>query len=121
MKRSSLWVAVCVLLVGTVAGAQTVVSTHAVLGEFTQKVGGEDINVVTLIPSGFNRSRTFGEENRFDSWGTGLEIAVGGHVFQIVVTNSVGLTTDQYLRGGDLDITDGELRLGFNIFRILNF
>jgi hypothetical protein len=34
------------------------------------------------------------------------------------------LTSDQYLRGGDLDIRDaleGDLRLGFNIFRILTF
>jgi hypothetical protein len=75
----------------------------------------------TLIPRGFNETTIFGVENRFDSWGTGLEIAVGGHIFQIVVTNSLGLTTDQYLRGGDLDIGDGELRLGFNIFRVLNF
>lgn len=73
------------------------------------------------ILSGYTRTRTFGNINRFDTWGGGLEIATGGHVFQIVVTNSVGLATDQYLRGGDLDIRDGDMRLGFNIFRILNF
>lgn len=73
------------------------------------------------IVSGFTRTTTFGNQNRFDTWGTGLEITTGGHVFQIVLTNSVGLATDQYLRGGDLDIQDGDVRLGFNIFRILNF
>lgn len=73
------------------------------------------------ILTGYTRTRTFGNENRFDSWGGGLEITTGGHVFQIVVSNSVGLATDQYLRGGDLDIRESELRLGFNIFRILNF
>ncbi|MFQ5568168.1 MAG: DUF5777 family beta-barrel protein [Rhodothermales bacterium] len=73
------------------------------------------------ILSGFTRTTTFGNDIRFDSWGGGLEITTGGHVFQIVVSNTVGLTTDQYLRGGDLDITEGDLRLGFNIFRILNF
>lgn len=72
------------------------------------------------IFSGFSRTTTFGNVNRFDSWGTAFEIAVGGHVFQILVTNSVGIATDQYLRGGDLDIQDGDTRLGFNIFRILN-
>ena len=72
------------------------------------------------IVSGFTRTLTFGNENRFDSWGTALEIAVGGHVFQIMLTNSVGIATDQYLRGGDLDIQEGDVRLGFNIFRILN-
>jgi hypothetical protein len=38
-----------------------------------------------------------------------------------VVTNSVGLTSDQYLRGGDLDLSEGDMRLGFNIFRVLNW
>ncbi len=73
------------------------------------------------ILNGYERSTTFGNENRFDTWGGGLEIAVGGHVFQIVVTNSVGLTTDQYMRGGDLDITKPDMRLGFNIFRLIQF
>jgi mono/diheme cytochrome c family protein len=73
------------------------------------------------ILSGYERTRTFGNENRFDSWGGGLEITVGGHVFQIIVTNSAGLTTDQYMRGGDLDITEPDMRLGFNIFRLLQF
>ena len=73
------------------------------------------------IITGYEQTRTFGNENRFDSFGGGFEIAVGGHVFQIVVTNSVGLTTDQYMRGGDLDIADPDLRLGFNLFRLLQF
>lgn len=73
------------------------------------------------IITGYTRTRTFGNENRFDSWGGGLEIGVGGHVFQIVVTNSVGVATDHYLRGGDLDIREPDLRLGFNIFRLLRF
>jgi hypothetical protein len=73
------------------------------------------------IVSGFTRTTTFGNDIRFDTWGGGVEISVGGHVFQIIVSNSVGLTSDQYLRGGDLDIADGEMRLGFNIFRVLNF
>lgn len=76
------------------------------------------------IVSGYTRTQTFGNDIRFDTWGGGLEIGTAGHVFQIVLSNSAGLTTDQYLRGGDLDIRDaldGDLRLGFNIFRILNF
>ncbi len=76
------------------------------------------------IVTGYTETFTEGTFNRFDSWSGGVEIAVGGHVFQIVASNSVGLTTDQYLRGGDLDIRDffdGDFRIGFNIFRILNF
>ena len=74
----------------------------------------------THIASGFTRTLTFGNDIRFDTWGGGLEIATAGHVFQIVVTNSVGITSDQYLRGGDLDLFEGDMRLGFNIFRVLN-
>lgn len=73
------------------------------------------------IVSGFTRTLTFGNDIRFDTWGGGLEIATAGHVFQIVVTNSVGLTSDQYLRGGDLDLFEGKMRLGFNIFRVLSW
>ncbi|MFB6279143.1 MAG: DUF5777 family beta-barrel protein [Salinibacter sp.] len=76
------------------------------------------------ILSGYVRTRSLGNLNRFDSWGTGVQITTSGHVFQIVLTNSVGGATDQYLAGGDLDVRnvlDGNLRLGFNIFRILNF
>ena len=82
--------------------------TLSVIGEWTH------------IASGFTRTLTFGNDIRYDTWGGGLEIATAGHVFQIIVTNSVGLTSDQYLRGGDLDLFDGDMRLGFNIFRVLN-
>ncbi len=60
---------------------------------------------------------------RYDTWGAGIELTTAGHVFQIIATNTSGLTTDQYLGGGDLNgnVFDGEFRLGFNIFRILDF
>lgn len=73
------------------------------------------------IVSGYTLTTTFGEFNRFDSWGGGIELSVGGHAFHIIVSNSAGLTTDQYMRGGDLDINDFDVRLGFNIFRPLQF
>ncbi len=73
------------------------------------------------ILTGYTLTNTLGNFNRFDSWGTGIEISVGAHVFQIFLTNSFGTTTNQYLRGGDLDIRNESLRLGFNIYRILNF
>jgi hypothetical protein len=76
------------------------------------------------ILSGYVETRTLGNLNRFDSWGAGVEITTAGHVFQIVITNAAGIATDQYLAGGDLDarnVLEGEFRLGFNIFRILDF
>jgi hypothetical protein len=86
------------------------------------RVAGNTSLLLEWVPvvSGFARTATFGNQNRFDSWGTGLEIATAGHVFQIVVTNSVGIATDQYMRGGDLDVSKAHVRLGFNIFRVIN-
>jgi len=53
MKRVALLFGIGVLLIGATVAAETVVSTHAVLGEFAQAVGGDAIEVVTIIPSGF--------------------------------------------------------------------
>ena len=58
-----------------------------------------------------------GYEANSSGWGSGLEYKIGGHVFQVFVTNCYGLTSDQFLPGGDLKMSDSEFRLGFNIFR----
>jgi len=50
-------------------------------------------------------------------WGLGIEKKIGGHVFQVFVNNTLGLTKAQFLPGGDLRIGDFDFRLGFNIFR----
>ncbi len=52
-----------------------------------------------------------------NGWGLGLEKKIGGHVFQVFVLNSAGLTSDQFLPGGDFRLNDWDLRIGFNIFR----
>ena len=54
-----------------------------------------------------------------DAFTIGLERKVGGHVFHVYITNSLGLAAGQYMSGGDLDFTNGDFRLGFNIYRIL--
>jgi len=53
MKWVALLVGIGILAIAPAAGAETVVATHAVLGEFAEIVGGETIEVVTIIPSGF--------------------------------------------------------------------
>jgi len=53
MQRVVILAGLCVLLIGAMAWGQTIVSTHAVYGEFAEIVGGEGIEVVTIIPSGF--------------------------------------------------------------------
>ena len=53
MKRIAMLVGIGLLWVGAAVGAGTVVSTHAVLGEFAQIIVGDAVEVVTIIPSGF--------------------------------------------------------------------
>lgn len=55
----------------------------------------------------------------YDAFTLGLERKIGGHVFHVYITNSLGLTTNQYMSGGDFDFSDGDFRLGFNIYRLL--
>ncbi|MFQ5709409.1 MAG: DUF5777 family beta-barrel protein [bacterium] len=54
-----------------------------------------------------------------DSFTIGLERKIGGHVFHVYITNSLGLTTNQYMSGGNMDFLNGDFRLGFNIYRML--
>lgn len=51
-------------------------------------------------------------------WGIGIEKKIGGHVFQVFLLNTIGITSSQYLPGGDFKLRDTEFRLGFNIFRL---
>jgi hypothetical protein len=50
-------------------------------------------------------------------WGLGIEKKIGGHVFQVFVLNSIGITTPQFSPGGDFRIGEGEFRIGFTIYR----
>ncbi|HSA95391.1 MAG TPA: DUF5777 family beta-barrel protein, partial [Acidobacteriota bacterium] len=58
-----------------------------------------------------------GYKDTESGWGLGIEEKIGGHVFQVFVTNAFGLTAAQYLPGGDLRLSDFDFRIGFNIFR----
>jgi len=62
-----------------------------------------------------------GHKKHYNGWGLGLESKIGGHVFQVMVSNTYGMTTDHYLSGGDLDFRNNEYRFGFNIFRTFWF
>ena len=61
--------------------------------------------------------RLAGYKDFYSGWGFGLEKKIGGHVFQVFATDSIGLMAAQYLPGGDLRLRGGDFRLGFNIFR----
>ena len=61
--------------------------------------------------------QTSGVKAPFQSASAGFSVATARHVFQLLLTNTRGSHTDLYAPGGDLDVGDGEFRLGFNISR----
>lgn len=94
-----------------IAGRVKLTETWSVIGD------------ITPITSGFSSLRsTYGYYNqydRYDAWTLGIERNIGVHVFQLFLTNSEGIATNQYLNGGDLDIRDGDMRLGFVIYSVI--
>ena len=59
------------------------------------------------------------ETNGDFGWSIGIKRAIGGHWFEVLLTNSQGTTVDQYIsstfQGAGLDA--GQVKLGFNIER----
>ncbi|MCF8247196.1 MAG: DUF5777 family beta-barrel protein [Saprospiraceae bacterium] len=54
----------------------------------------------------------------YDSFGIGVDLETGGHVFQMHLTNSFGLTENQFFTRTTDNWGDGGIRLGFNISRV---
>jgi len=54
----------------------------------------------------------------YDTLGIGYDIETGGHVFQMFLTNSIGLTEPQFLLRTNNKWSDAGIRLGFNISRV---
>ena len=48
----------------------------------------------------------------------GLDIETGGHVFQIMISNSLGMIDTHYIVDNTGDWTKGDIHLGFNISRV---
>jgi hypothetical protein len=53
----------------------------------------------------------------FNSLGFGIDIETGGHVFQLVLTNSRGLTERAFITETTGEFFDGDIHLGFNVTR----
>ena len=60
------------------------------------------------------------EVKYFDSMSIGYELEPGGHVFRIHLTNSFGITENQFLTHTDSKWNDMGIRLGFNISRVFS-
>jgi hypothetical protein len=54
----------------------------------------------------------------YDYVGVGFDIETGGHVFQLQVTNSVGMNERAFIAGTTDEVSGTALRLGFNLSRV---
>lgn len=53
----------------------------------------------------------------FNPVALGIDIETGGHVFQLILTNAVGLTERAFVTETMDDFFDGDIHLGFNVTR----
>jgi hypothetical protein len=55
-----------------------------------------------------------------NSFGAGIDIETGGHVFQIIITNSYGIDASQVIPYTNGNVLKGDLEIGFNISRVFS-
>jgi len=53
----------------------------------------------------------------FNTLGFGVDIETGGHVFQLVFTNTSGLTERAFITETEGDFSEGDIHFGFNVTR----
>ena len=66
------------------------------------------------------RINQYSKDSYYDSFGIGYDLETGGHVFQIHITNSFGLTENQYFMYTNKSWNNWGVRLGFNISRVFS-
>ena len=72
---------------------------------------------IALTTEYYYRFNTNPNDPYYNSLGFGIDIETGGHVFQLVMTNSRGLTERAVITETDGDFFDGFIHLGFNVTR----
>jgi hypothetical protein len=60
-----------------------------------------------------------GWRDNYNSFSMGIELETGGHFFKIFGTNNALINLSQFLTGADKKFSDGDVRLGFMITRLL--
>ncbi|MGZ4042833.1 MAG: DUF5777 family beta-barrel protein [Bacteroidia bacterium] len=66
------------------------------------------------------RINQYSQNSYYDSFGIGYDLETGGHVFQLHVTNSFGITENQYFMYTNKSWSNWAVRLGFNISRVFS-
>jgi hypothetical protein len=57
------------------------------------------------------------DQRQYDALALGIDIETGGHVFQILLTNAIGLTERAFITETRDNFFDGDIHLGFNVTR----
>lgn len=69
----------------------------------------------------YNPNSKFLEPRTYNSAAIGVDIETGGHVFQIMLTNSQGMREASFIPQTTGNWLDGDIHLGFNISRVFAF
>ncbi len=72
---------------------------------------------VALTSEYYHRFNVRSVNPYYNSIGFGIDIETGGHVFQLIITNTRGLTERAFITETQGDILNGDLSLGFNVTR----
>jgi hypothetical protein len=72
---------------------------------------------IALTSEYYYRLNTPANDPYYNSLGFGIDIETGGHVFQLVMTNTRGLTERAFLTETTGDFFKGNIHLGFNVTR----
>jgi len=72
---------------------------------------------VALLGEYYHRLNAKENTPYFDSIGFGIDIETGGHVFQLIFTNSLGMFDRSLVSETEGDFFDGDIHFGFNITR----
>lgn len=72
---------------------------------------------IALTSEYYYRVSTNGNTKNYNSIGFGIDIETGGHVFQLVMTNTLGLTERAFITETGEQFFDGGIHLGFNVTR----
>lgn len=57
------------------------------------------------------------DQKQYDAFTLGIDIETGGHVFQLLLTNAIGLTERAFITETRDDFFAGDIHLGFNVTR----
>ena len=57
------------------------------------------------------------DQKQYDAFTLGIDIETGGHVFQLLLTNAIGLTERAFITETRDDFFAGDIHFGFNVTR----